>query len=140
MSKLAFALCSAILWFFVSPQAQGSQTGCSPEELNNPLRTSDPAYGDAMGLATTLQKHGFTIQCVGPSTFVQFLPRQTGAAGFRTTMGDFVALFRAKEQSFDDVFISERRDASLSSSGSGTGYRYIFRDSQGRKVRDMVGR
>src|ERR1700687_5214192 len=113
MSKLAFAFCSSILWFFVSAQAQGSQTGCSPQDLNNPLRTSDPAYGDAMGLVATLQNHGFTIQCVQPSKFSQFLPRQTGGALLRTTMGDFEGLFRPKATNFDDVFILETRDASL---------------------------
>ena len=140
MSKLAFAVCSAILWFLAADQARGNQTGCSPEELNNLLRPSDSAYVDAIGLAATLQKHGFTIQCVLPSKFAQFLPRQTGAALFRTTMGDFEALFRPKDQTFDDVFISEKRDESLSSRSHPTGYSYTFRDPQGHKVRDMVGR
>jgi hypothetical protein len=137
MSRLALAVCAAILWFVGAPQAQGSQTDCSPEELKNLLRPSDPAYADAIELAGTLQNHGFTIQCVLPSKFAQFLPRQTGAALFRTTMGDFETLFRPKEQSFDDVFISEGRDVNLPSWSS---YHYIFRDPQDRIVRDLWGR
>jgi hypothetical protein len=73
MSKLAFAVCSAILWFVTAAQAQASQTGCSPAELKNLIRSSDSAYVDAIGLAATLQNHRFTIQCVLPSKFAQFL-------------------------------------------------------------------
>jgi hypothetical protein len=137
MSGLALAVCAAILWFFGAPQAQGSQAGCSPEELKNLLRPRDPAYADAIELAGTLQNHGFTIQCVLPSKFAQFLPRQTGAALFRTTMGDFETLFRPKEQDFDDVLISEEKDVDLR---SGSSYHYIFRNPQGRKVQDSWGR
>ena len=137
MSRLALAVCAAILWFVGAPQAQGSQTGCSPEELKNLLRPSDPVYAEAIGLAGTLQNHGFTIQCVLPSKLAQFLPRQTGAALFRTTMGDFETLFRPKEQNFDDVFVSEERDVNLPSWSS---YHYIFRDPQDRMVRDSWGR
>jgi hypothetical protein len=140
MSKIAFGVCCAILWFVTAAQARANQTGCSPEELKNPLRPSDPAYSDAISLAATLQNHGFTIQCVGPSKMARVLPRQTGAALFRTSMGDFEALFRAKQQNFDDVFISEQRDASASSRSNGTGYRYTFRDRQGHVVWEMVGR
>jgi hypothetical protein len=137
MSRLRFPVCSLILWFIAAAQAQGSQTGCSSEELKNLLRPSDPAYADAIGLAGTLQNRGFTIQCVLSSKFAQFLPRQTGAALFRTTMGDFETLFRPKEQNFDDVLISEERDVNLPSWSS---YHYIFRNPQGRKVRDSWGR
>jgi hypothetical protein len=140
VSKLAFAVCSAMLWCVAAAQAQGSQTGCSAEELNNLLRPSDPAYADAIGLAATLQSHSFTIQCVLPSKFAQFLPRQNGAALFRTTMGDFEALFRPKEQNFDDIFISKKGDENLSSRSNARGYHYTFRDPQGRKIRDMAGR
>ena len=119
MGKLALAVCSAILWFVAAGQTQGSQSGCSAEELNNILRP----IADAIALAATLQNHGSTILCVLPSKFAQFLPRQTGAALFRTTIGDFEALFRPKEQNFDDVFISEERDENLSSQSNATGYR-----------------
>ena len=87
-----------------------------------------------MELAAALQKRSFTIQCVLPSKFAQFLPRQTGAALFRTTTGDFEALFRPKGQTFDDVFIS------ASPWTNGKGYRYTLRDPQGREVRRMDGR
>jgi hypothetical protein len=140
MSKVAFAVCCAILWSLTADQARGNQAGCSPAELRNVLRPSDPAYVDAIRLAATLQKQGFTIQCVLPSKFSQFLPRQTGAALFRTTMGDFEALFRPKEQNFDDVLIVEKRDGNLSSSRDATGYRYTLRDPQGLKLQDMAGR
>jgi hypothetical protein len=129
-----------MLWFVAAAQAQSSRAGCSPEELNNLLRPSDPAYTDATALAGTLQNHGFIIQCVLPSKLAQFLPRQTGAALFRTTTGDFEALFRPKEQNFDDVFISEGRDENLSSQSNAIGYRYTLRNPQGYKLRDMVGR
>jgi len=140
MSKLAFSVCSAMLWFVAAAQSQSSRAGCSPEELNNLLRPSDPAYVDAIGLAASLQSHSFTIECVLPSKFAKFLPRQTGAALFRTTTGDFEALFRPKGQNFDDVFISEKRDVNLSSGSNAVGYRYTLRDSQGHKLQDMAGR
>jgi hypothetical protein len=137
LSRLALAVCALILWFVIAPQAQGSRTGCSPEELKNLLRSSDPAYADAIGLAGTLQNHGFTIQCVLPSKFAHFLPRQTGAALFRTTTGDFETLFRPKEENFDDIHISEERDVNLPSWSS---FHYIFRDPQGRMVTESWGR
>ncbi len=140
MSKLAFSVCSAMLWFVAAAQSQSSRAGCSPEELNNLLRPSDPAYVDAIGLAASLQSHSFTIECVLPSKFAKFVPRQTGAALFRTTTGDFEALFRPKGQNFDDVFISEKRDVNLSSGSNAVGYRYTLRDSQGHKLQDMAGR
>jgi hypothetical protein len=123
-----------MLWFVAAAQVQGSQTGCSPAELNDLLQPGDPAYADAIKLAATLQNHSFTIQCVLPSHFAQFLPRQTGAVLFRTTMGDFEALFRPQAQNFDEVFTSEKMWS------NGAGYRYTFRDPQGRKLRDMDSR
>ena len=107
---------------------------CPPEELDNLLQRSDSAYADAEGLSATLHNEGLTILCVLPSKFAHFLPRQTGAALFRTTIGDFEALFRPKEQNFDDVFISETKDRRTME------YDYTFRDGQGRKLRDMIGR
>lgn len=108
MMKLAFAICSAMLWFAVLAQAQGQPTSCSPEEVLNPIRPSDPSYSDAIELAASLRNHHGMIRCVGPSKFEQFLPRQTGAALFPTTRGDFEALFRPKEQNFDDIFIQKK--------------------------------
>ena len=140
MGKLAFAICPVMLWFVAMAHAQGRPTSCSPEEIRNPMRPSDPGYRDAIELAASLQNHQFTIRCVGPSKFARFLPRQTGAALFRTTLGDFEALFRPKEQNFDDVFISEEGNASLPSSDSYIGFRYTLRDRQGRKIRVMEGR
>jgi hypothetical protein len=43
VNKFAFILCVAMAWFVAAPRAKGSQAGCRPEELNNPLRPSDPA-------------------------------------------------------------------------------------------------
>ena len=152
LRKVAFAVCFAILWFVPAAQAQESHPVCSTKELNNRLRPSDPAYADATALAATLQNHGSTILCVLPSKFAQFLPPQTGAALFRTSIGDFEALFRPKEQNFDDVFISEERDENLSgcsseerdenlsSCSNTTSYRYTFRDPHGRKVQDICCR
>jgi hypothetical protein len=142
VNKFAFILCVAMAWLAVAPLTQGSQAGCTPEELKNPLRPSDPAYADAIGLAATLQNHGFTIQCVGPSKMAQVLPQQTGAAVFRTARGDFEALFRRKEQSFDDLIIRGKRDANLSSCSlsNGEGYHYTFSDPHGHIVWVMDGR
>jgi hypothetical protein len=139
MSRLASSVAFAIFWFIAVALTQGSQAGCSREELDNLMRPGDPAYADAMGLAATLQNHGFTTQCVLPSKFVQFLPGQTGAALFRTTLGDFDILFRPKEQNFDDIVISETTDASLP---SGKRYHYVLRDQQGHPLRgaDITGR
>ena len=139
MSKLAFAICPVMLWFVPMAHGQGRPTSCSPEEIRNPMRPSDPGYRDAIELAASLQNHQFTILCVGPSKFARFLSRQTGAALFRTTIGDFEALFRPKEQNFDDVFISEERNSSLPSD-SDIGFRHTVRDRQGRKIRVMEGR
>ena len=140
MSKHPLVICSAMLLCLAMAHAQGGQTNCSPEELRNGLQPSDAAYGDAIELAASLQHHHFTIRCALPSKMAQFLPRQTGATLFRTTQGDFEALFRPKEQNFDDLLISEERIAGPSSGGDDAVYRYTFRDRQGRKVRVMEGR
>ena len=47
---------------------------------------------------------------------------------------------KASLSTFDDVFISERRDENPSSGSHDTGYIYTFRDPQGRKLETMAGR
>jgi hypothetical protein len=83
---------------------------CKPEELGNLLRPTDPAYEDAMDLASALGSHGIIVKCVLPSKWTAIFEGQLGAALFRTDYGDFEALFLPKGQNFDSLISTERHE------------------------------
>ena len=82
------------------------------------LAKSDAAYPDAMDLARTLIRHSFIVTCVSPSQMTDTFEGQEGAAVYRTTEGDFDALFLPKPQNFNKLRVIERHD--------GQSYRYSF--------------
>jgi hypothetical protein len=91
--------------------------GCNDADQPS-LPESDAAYSDAMGLAQTLISHHFTVTCVSPSKMTDTFEGQEGAAVYRTTEGDFEALFMPKPQNFNKLRVIERQD--------GQSYRYSF--------------
>ena len=125
MSKLAFALCSAILWFFVSTQAQGSQTGCSPE--NSTTYCEQATLLMVMQWASaTLQNRGFTINVSSRPNFRN--PTATDGCGlFRAPRWAISALFRPKSRT-STTFSSRKKKRRKSIVVEWYGYRYTFRD------------
>jgi hypothetical protein len=91
--------------------------GCNDAD-QPPLPERDAAYSDAMDLAQTLSSHHFTVTCVSPSKMTDTFEGQEGAVVYRTTEGDFEALFMPKLQNFDRLRVIERHD--------GQRYRYSF--------------
>jgi hypothetical protein len=86
----------------LSPRtASASQPSeCSAREMVEALKADDPAYPDAMELAQTLRAHGFTVKCVLASKMSRLFEGQKGAALYRTSRGDFEALFLPKGEVF----------------------------------------
>jgi hypothetical protein len=82
------------------------------------LAKSDAVYPDAMDLAQTLIRHSFIVTRVSPSQMTDTFEGQEGAAVYRTTEGDFEALFLPKPQNFNKLRVIERYD--------GQSYRYSF--------------
>jgi hypothetical protein len=87
------------------------QSQCSDHDLSAAIRADDPAYADAMGLAKTLEAQGFTVKCVLQSKNVRLFQGQEGAALYRTSHGDFSAMFLPKTQTFA-VKVNERAEKS----------------------------
>jgi hypothetical protein len=85
---------------------------CSDKEMSVALKASDPAYPDAMELAQTLRDNGITVNCVLPSKMINQFKGQTGAVLYRTSRGDFEALFLIRPRTFDRLRIIERQDGS----------------------------
>jgi hypothetical protein len=71
------------------------------------LEPTNKAYPMAMELARMLQAKGFTIECVLLSK-LGFFEELEGAALFRTTSGDFDALFLPKPKTFEKLNVLER--------------------------------
>lgn len=105
----AVFLVSAFAWLLTTPLLLAQSVGCSPEETAALLSPADPAYDDAIELARTLSEHGFTINCVLTSKLGGLFNGLEGAALFRTTDGDFDALFLPKPKTFADLKIVERQ-------------------------------
>jgi hypothetical protein len=102
---LAFALA----WLLAAPLLLAQSVGCTPEETAALLPPVDPAYDDVLELARTLSEHGFTITCVLTSKMGGLFNGLEGAALFRTTDGDFDALFLPKPKTFADLKVIERQ-------------------------------
>jgi hypothetical protein len=87
----------------------GQSSDCNAREMIEALKAEDPAYPDAMELAQTLRVHGFKVKCVLASKMARQFNGQKGAALYRTSRGDFEALFLPKGQVFA-VQPNERRE------------------------------
>jgi len=74
-----------------------------------------------------------------PSKFAKFLPRQTGAALFRTTTAISKLYSGPKAELRRRFHLGETRRESVLREQR-CGYRYTLRDSQGHKLQDMAGR
>jgi hypothetical protein len=74
------------------------------------LASSDPAYVEAAALARTLTDRGVAVMCVAPSHMTGMFEGQEGAALFRTSLGDFEALFVPVPQTFEALQIVERQE------------------------------
>ena len=88
---------------------------CDPKAL---LPPTDPAYGEAMKLSQTLNRHGIHVRCVMLSKEARMYDG-LGAAFFRTDIGDFDALFLPPSQSWDKLKVIEEREK-----GGYTKYRF----------------
>ena len=95
-------------WLFTAPPLLAQSAECSPQETVALLPPADPAYEDAIELARTLSEHGFTIKCVLSSKMGGLFNGQEGAALFRTSDGDFDALFLPQPKNFADLKVIER--------------------------------
>lgn len=92
---------------FAAHPLRAQAVECSPEETAALLPPADPAYDDAIELARTLNEHGITIKCLLSSKMGGLFNGLTGAALYRTTDGDFDALFLPKPKTFADLKIIE---------------------------------
>jgi hypothetical protein len=88
----------------------GQSEKCSDQDLIAVLQPTDKAYSMAMGLAQTLRAGGFTIQCVLRSKKEGLFEGLEGAALFRTSRGDFEAMFLPKQRTFERLRVLERQE------------------------------
>jgi hypothetical protein len=112
MPMRQFGVCVAITVAILcssprSVKARQSSSECDARELMYPLKPVDPIYSEAMALAEVLREHGLTIKCVLPSKRVNSFDGQVGAALYRTTRGDFEALFLKTPATFASVKSTE---------------------------------
>jgi hypothetical protein len=94
---------------------------CSPKDLTAVLTSTDPVYAETVELTRELENHGFVVRCVLQSKLATFFQGQLGAALYRTSRGDFEALFLPKPHTFDSVRLVERQQNG--------GYQYFFQGS-----------
>jgi hypothetical protein len=118
----ALLLAVTTLILVVVPSLVTAGSTKEPQRCNDvdqpSLAKSDAAYPDAMDLVQTLISHSFIVTCVSPSQMTDTFEGQEGAAVYRTTEGDFEALFLPKPQNFNKLRVIERYD--------GQSYRYSF--------------
>ncbi len=86
------------------------------------LKPADPVYQDAMGVGASLAKAGVSVECVLPSKMIGMFEHQTGAAFFRTKLGDLELLVLTEPYTFDGDII-ERQEMGC--------YRYAFHGNSG---------
>src|SRR5262249_33070741 len=88
-------------------KSPGSSQACDPRELaESSLTSTDPVYAETVELTQELENRGHVVRCVLRSTT---FPGQLGAALYRTSRGDFEALFLTKPHTFDSVRLVERQ-------------------------------
>jgi len=81
--------------------------GCSSPDLNALLRPTDPVYAGTVELTHELEDHGNVVRCVLQSKMANVFDGQLGAALYRTSRGDFEALFLPKPQTFASIRLIE---------------------------------
>jgi hypothetical protein len=104
---------SFVVWvgtILASRPSASQGADCSAQDLLGVLKADDPVYHDALKLAETLNAHGLLVKCVLQSKMIREFEGQRGAALYRTSQGDFEALFLSKEQVFA-VRATEREEA-----------------------------
>ena len=83
------------------------------------LSPTEPVYPDAMELKRTLERHGFVVNCVFPTTLWSIFEVEEGGvmhstvegeANLHTNYGDVTAFFLPKPQTFGDFTITEHRE------------------------------
>jgi len=88
----------------------GNAQGCDPRELTEALlRPTDPAYAESIELTRELENRGYIVRCVLGSKMVSTFEGQLGAALYRTSRGDFEALFLPKPHTFASPALSNAR-------------------------------
>lgn len=92
---------------------------CSTRDSTALLPTTDPAYGDATTVATTLRGHGIAVFCVLSSKLATEFEGTEGGAHYRTDRGGFDAVFLARPRDFARLRVVMRRE--------GDSYVYSFR-------------
>jgi len=89
----------------------GNAQGCDPRELTEALlRPTDPAYAESIELTRELENRGYIVRCVLGSKMVSTFEGQLGAALYRTSRGDFEALFLPKPHTFASLRLIERQN------------------------------
>ena len=83
--------------------------GCSSPDLNALLRPTDPVYAETVELTHELEDHGYLVRCVLQSKMASTFEGQLGAALYRTSRGDFEALFLPKPHTFAALRLIERQ-------------------------------
>ena len=92
---------------------------CMPADSVALLGQHDPAYADAMALASTLRSGGLDVLCLLRSKMVRMFDEAEGAAVYRTTAGDFDVVFLPKPRDFSRLRVTAWRE--------GGAYVYSFR-------------
>jgi hypothetical protein len=64
------------------------------------LTSTDPVYAETVELTRELENHGFVVRCVLQLKMANTFQGQLGAALYRTSRGDFEALFLPKPRTF----------------------------------------
>lgn len=104
---LAMAVMTPCLWpqDNLPPQSQA----CSSKELTALLRPDDPVYAETVELTHELEEHGYLVRCVLQSKMATIFEGQLGAALYRTSRGDFEALFLPKPRTFTSLRLIEHQ-------------------------------
>jgi len=84
--------------------------GCRSRDLSALLTSADAAYAESVELTQELENRGYVVRCVLRSKMARVFHGQLGAALYRTSRGDFEALFLTKSETFDSVRLIERQE------------------------------
>jgi len=102
-----FFVATSCLW--AQNASSSSSQACDSRELTESLPPTDPVYAETVKLTQELENRGYVVRCVLRSKMATEFPGQLGAALYRTSRGDFEALFLTKPRTFDSVRLVERQ-------------------------------